>query len=223
MIQAVIFDMDGVIIDSEPFWQEAEIEVFDTIGLKLTNEMCRETTGLRIDGAVEYWLRRHAKNGGPYKEISARDLENRVVRGVIQRIQTRGEPMSGVEQALTFFKSKGLRIALASSSSYEIISAVLERLNLRPRFEVVYSAEEEPLGKPHPGVYLGCAAKLGMNEAECLAIEDSLNGVIAAKAARMKCIAIPEPANRQDPRWTIAEMRLGSLRDMNDEVWSAIQ
>jgi len=223
MIQAVIFDMDGVLIDSEPFWQEAEIEVFKTIGLNLTNEMCRETTGLRIDHAVEYWLRRHARQGGRIEELSVSDLEQRVVSGVIERIRTRGEPMAGIDQALSFFKSKKLRIALASSSSYDIISAVLERLKLREHFELTYSAEEEKLGKPHPGVYLSCAAKLGVNAAECLAIEDSLNGVIAAKAARMKCIAVPEPASRKDSRWTIADLKLDSLLDIDNAVWSAVQ
>ncbi len=223
MIQAVIFDMDGVLIDSEPFWQDAEIEVFQTIGLNLTNEMCRETTGLRIDHAVEYWLRRHAQQGERLDQnISASDLEQRVVRGVIERIRTRGEPMAGIEEALSFFKSKKLRIALASSSSYDIISAVLARLNLQEHFELTYSAEEEKLGKPHPGVYLSCAAKLGVNASECLAIEDSLNGVIAAKAGRMKCIAIPEPASRNDSRFTLADSVLDSLQEINDDVWLRI-
>src|SRR5262245_33239749 len=128
MIKAVIFDMDGVLIDSEPFWQDSEIEVFDTIGLKLTNEMCRETTGLRIDHAVEYWLRRYQQlNGHSPVEISPADFEERIVNGVIDRIRSRGEPMRGVDESLKFVKSKGLKVALASSSSYNIISAVLEK------------------------------------------------------------------------------------------------
>ena len=223
MIQAVIFDMDGVLIDSEPFWQEAEIEVFDTIGLKLTHEMCRETTGLRIDHAVEYWLRRHAQlQGNDKPAIPPTELEERIVNGVIRRIQTRGEPMRGVDQALAFCKAKGVKIALATSSSYNIISAVLEKLNLRARFQLIYSAEEEPLGKPHPGVYLTVAKKLGLKAADCLAIEDSLMGVIATKAARMKCVAIPEPASRNDPKFTIADFVLGSLLEINDDVWSQL-
>src|SRR4051812_8345496 len=152
MIKAAIFDMDGVLINSEPFWQDSEIEVFDTIGLKLTHEMCRETTGLRIDHAVEYWLKRYEQqHSGQQHNISANEFEDRIVGGVIKHIQMRGELMVGVDHALAFFKSKGLQIALASSSSYKIISAVLEKLGLHDQFKLIYSAEEERLGKPHPG------------------------------------------------------------------------
>jgi len=223
MIKAAIFDMDGVLIDSEPFWQDSEIEVFGTIGLKLTHEMCRETTGLRIDHAVEYWLKRHEQeHSSDQHNFSANEFEERIVEGVISRIQMRGEPMAGVDSALAFFKSKGLQIALASSSSYRIISAVLEKLGLHDQFKLIYSAEEEQLGKPHPGVYLTVARKLGVKATECLAIEDSLMGVIATKAARMKCIAIPEPASRKDPRFTISDFMLGSLLEINDDLWSRI-
>jgi HAD superfamily hydrolase (TIGR01509 family) len=223
MIKAAIFDMDGVLIDSEPFWQESEIEVFDTIGLKLTHEMCRETTGLRIDHAVEYWLKRHEQeHSTDQHKFSPSEFEERIVEGVINRIQMRGEPMAGLDNALAFFKSKGLQIALASSSSYRIISAVMEKLRLHDRFSLVYSAEEEQLGKPHPGVYLTVAGKLGVKATECVAIEDSLMGVIAAKAARMKCVAVPEPASRNDPRFTISDFILESLLEINDELWSRI-
>lgn len=223
MIKAVIFDMDGVLINSEPFWQDAEIEVFETIGLKLTNEMCRETMGLRIDHAVDYWLRRHHQlNGQDPAQYQRTDLEKRIVSGVIDRITTRGEAMRGVEEALSLIKSKGVKVALASSSSYDIISAVLEKLNLRERFDAIYSAEEEPLGKPHAGVYLTTAARLEVHATECVAIEDSLNGVIAAKAARMKCIAVPEHESLNDPRFTIADFVLPSLLQIDDGLWARL-
>jgi sugar-phosphatase len=217
MIKAVIFDMDGVLIDSEPFWQDAEIEVFETLGLHLTHEMCRETTGLRIDHAVEYWIKLH---GLPHTNV--REIEDRIIEGVISRIKTRGEPMEGVDHAIAFFKAKGLKIALASSSSYRIISAVLERLKLRDHFAEIYSAEEEKLGKPHPGVYLSTASKLAVNATDCLAIEDSLMGVLAAKSARMKCVVVPEPTIRSNPRFAIADCMLNSLSDLNNEIWSRI-
>ena len=218
MITAVIFDMDGVLIDSEPFWQESEIEAFGRAGLSLTREMCLETMGLRVDEVVEYWRRRH-----DFDEAPAGALEDSIIGGVVERILSRGEAKEGAAAALGFFRERGVRVALASSSAYRLIRAVNGRLGLADTFECVYSAEDEEYGKPHPGVYLTTARKLGVAPAQCLAIEDSLNGVLAAKAARMKCVAVPEPVQRQDPRFAIADVVLDSLADMNMEVWQALQ
>lgn len=218
MIKAVIFDMDGVLIDSEPFWQESEIEAFSRVGLRLTREMCLQTMGLRIDEAVSYWHRRH-----PWEAArTPRELEDEIVNGVIERIVERGEVKEGVGHALAMFKSRGLRIALASSSAYRIIRAVVERFGLAGEFERIYSAEEEEYGKPHPGVYLTTARKLGVSPTECLAIEDSPNGVLAAKAARMKCLAVPEPLMRGDARIAIADLTLDSLADIREEMLSEL-
>jgi len=217
MIKTVIFDMDGVLIDSEPFWREAEVRVFGTIGIQLTQQMCMETMGLKVDEAVEYWLKLHGQ------ELSLTpDVAEKVIEEVIHQIEQNGMPMAGVEESLEFFKNRGTRFALASSSAYRIISAVVDKFDLRRRFEVIYSAEEEEFGKPHPGIYLTAARKLGVSAKECLAIEDSLNGVLAAKAARMKCIAIPEAPVRSDPRFSIADCVVDSLLEIDDEVWSRV-
>jgi sugar-phosphatase len=213
-IEAVIFDMDGVLIDSEPFWQEAEITAFERVGLGLTRAMCRETMGLRVDEVVAHWRRRH----GWASDLSG-ELEEAIISGVVERILREGEAKEGVGHALAFFEGRGVRVALASSSAYRLIGAVLDRLGLAGAFELVYSAEEEPYGKPHPGVYLTTAAKLGVPPAASLAIEDSFNGVLAAKAARMRCLAVPEPAMRHDPRFVIADTILGSLADLDAETW----
>ena len=217
MIKAVIFDMDGVLIDSEPFWRESEIEAFGRVGMRLTDEMCRETMGLRIDEAVDYWHRRHGWEGPPPGEMA-----ESVVRGLIERVQRGGELMAGARHALEFFRGRGVRMGLASSSSYRIIGAVVERLGLAREFECVYSAEEEEYGKPHPGVYLTAARRLGASPTECLAIEDSLNGVLAAKAARMRCVAVPEPAERSDRRFAIADVTLDSLEEVGEAVWGSL-
>ncbi|MBV8858033.1 MAG: hexitol phosphatase HxpB [Acidobacteria bacterium] len=214
MIEAVIFDMDGVLIDSEPFWQESEIEAFGRTGLRLTREMCMQTMGLRVDEVVEYWHRRHGWEG-----FAAGELEEAIVGGVERRILEKGEAMGGVEYALDFFRGRGVKVALASSSAYRLIRAVTERFRLADRFDCVYSAEEEEYGKPHPGVYLTTARRLGVKPSACLAIEDSFNGVLAAKAARMKCIAVPEEGARRDPRFAIADVVLGSLTEIDEEVW----
>lgn len=216
-IKAVIYDMDGVLIDSEPLWRKAEVEVFAAYGIALTEDMCFRCMGLRIDEVVAFWFKEF--NVGMERAAQAEtDLLNRV----IDLASTEGQALPGVDSSLAFFKSKGLRIALASSSPTRLIEAVLSRLGIRDQFEVVHSAEHEPFGKPHPAVYLSAAQKLGVPPTDCLAIEDSVNGVIAAKAARMKAIAIPEHALRADKRYAITDTQLLSLNDVGEPLWASL-
>ena len=206
-LQAGIFDMDGVLIDSEPFWRESEIEVFGRHGLYLTDADCMQTTGMRIEEVARYWFERRPWNG-PAPEILAEDI----LQGVIRRVQERGAAMPGARDAVRLLRSLGLRLALASSSAPPLIDAVLDRLDLRSHFEAVCSAEGETRGKPYPDVYLAAAAKLGIPPPDCLAIEDSIAGVQAAKAAGMKCLAVPLPELRSDPRYQAADAVVDSLQ-----------
>jgi mannitol-1-/sugar-/sorbitol-6-/2-deoxyglucose-6-phosphatase len=204
--RAVIFDMDGVLIDSEPFWQEAEIEVFGSLGVPLTREMCLETMGLRLDEVVDHWYRRY-----PWQDVAATEVGAAVVAGVARRIEDRGEPLPGVAEAIATCRRSGFRLALASSSPMALIEAVLHRFGLEHSFDVVRTASDEQHGKPHPAIYLSTAEQLGVAPAACVAIEDSINGIIAAKAARMACVAVPAPSLRDDGRLAIADARVESL------------
>lgn len=214
MIEAVIFDMDGLLIDSEPLWQEAEIAIFKRVNIILTPSMCLQTKGLRIDEVVEYWYQKY-----PWNSMSKLEVEEAIVARVIELINTKGRALVGLNEAVSFVEKQNVKIALASSSAYKIIDVVLQRLSLTDTFAEVYSAELETYGKPHPGVYLSTAQKLGVAPSNCLAIEDSLNGVLAAKAAQMKCIAIPEPLQRDNPKFAIADTILNSLQELDTEVW----
>jgi sugar-phosphatase len=217
MIEAVIFDMDGVLIDSEPIWHAAEIDVFAQVGIRLTRKDCLRTQGLRVDEVVDYYHRQR-----PWAAPSRQVIAERIVEAVIGGVRAHGEPIEGVEQALGFFETLALKIALASSSSYALIDTVVDKFALRPRFEVVYSAQEEPLGKPHPGVYITTARMLGVAPDRCLAIEDSINGVIAAKAAKMQCIAMPEASARYDRRYGVADALIDSLSQIGPGLWKAL-
>jgi mannitol-1-/sugar-/sorbitol-6-/2-deoxyglucose-6-phosphatase len=206
VIKAVIFDMDGVLIDSEPFWRQAEIELFADLGVRLTDEECRQTMGLRIDQTVDYW---YARRPWPDPDLPA--LAERIVDRVAEIVEQRGGPLPGVDEAVAVCRKLGLRLAVASSSWTRLITAVLGRLGIDDAFEVVHSAADEPHGKPHPGVFLTTAARLGVDPTHCLVVEDSVNGMVAAVAARMRCAVIPE---RWDPRFVLAHTVLGSLHDI---------
>jgi mannitol-1-/sugar-/sorbitol-6-/2-deoxyglucose-6-phosphatase len=217
VIKAVIFDLDGLLIDSEPLWQQAEILIFQQVNIVLTPQLCLQTKGLRIDEVVAYWYQRY-----PWTNLSLQEIEDLIVAKVIELIQLQGEPLPGIADVVSFVQQKQVKIALASSSSTIIIQAALQRLNLTDKFIQIYSAESEPLGKPHPGVYLTTASKLNVFPQECLALEDSLNGVLAAKAAQMKCIAIPEPLQYYNPKFAIADVILKSLEEFNENIWQKV-
>jgi len=211
--RALIFDMDGVLIDSEPLWHEAEIATAGEAGLELTPEDCLRTTGLRVDEVVAYWYKRHPCLA-PSQEIVVASILDRLV----DLVPCRGTPKPGVDEVLALARSRGLRLGLASSSPYRVIYAVLEALGLHPIFEVIHSAEEEARGKPDPAVYLTTARKLGIEPERCIAVEDSPNGLLSAKAAGMKCIVVPEFALRADPRFVLADARIAELGEIGPEL-----
>lgn len=211
-LKAAIFDMDGVLIDSEPMWQEAEMIAFGRVGVHLTHEMCRETIGLRVDEVVRI---RHKQYGWNHK--SEQQVQDDILNELKQLIEARGEAMVGVYQALDLLEASGLRLALASSTHLHLIKTVLKKLKIGDRFEVIHSAEFEPLGKPHPGIYLTTLKKLGVSPDEAFAFEDSLTGVIAAKAARLQTVAIPDANGRVDSRFNIADLKLNSLAEFTQQ------
>ena len=221
MLEAAIFDMDGLLIDSEPLWQEAEMEVFASVGVQLSRVQCAETKGRRVDETVAHWYERRPWEGATRKEV-----EERLVGRVIELIREKGQAKDGLHHALAFFRRRGPRLALASSSGYPVIRAVLEKLGIEREFEVVHSATKEKFGKPHPAVYRTTARKLAVDPGRCLALEDSLHGVLAAKAAGMMCVAVPDPSTG-DPehdrelnsRLVAADLVLPSLSSLDEEAW----
>src|SRR3954471_17561810 len=115
-VEAIIFDMDGLLIDSEPLWRIAEIETLSTVGVPITEEDAVETTGLRTDEVVELWYGRHPWASPPKKEVEAR-----IISRLIALVRERGEPIAGVREALAAVSAAGYPLAIASSSASEII------------------------------------------------------------------------------------------------------
>ena len=198
--EAVIFDMDGVLIDSEPLWKIAMEEVFSSVGCPLTKKDFQKTVGLRIDEVIEFWFQEIGWN-----ELSPKEVENKIVARMIELISTHGEPLTGVLETLDFLRSKNIKIGLGTSSYSVLIEAVLGTLKIANKFDFVHSAEKEKYGKPHPAVYQTVADKLDVTPRKCLVIEDSLNGIIAGKAAQMKVVCIPEKTHIPEPKLNLAD------------------
>jgi HAD superfamily hydrolase (TIGR01509 family) len=217
-IGAVIFDLDGLLIDSEPLWRQAEIEVFGSLGLRLTEAQVRQTMGLRIDDAVRHWWDRHPWSGPPPVEV-----ERAVTARVAELITDSGEAMPGALEAVDLCGRRSLPVAVCSGSYAVVIVAALRRLGIESEVSVWHSAEWEPVGKPHPGAYLSTAAKLGIDPTACLALEDSFNGAISAKAARMRVVAVPEPSTLGSPRWGFCDAVLASLFGFDGALIDALQ
>lgn len=202
--------MDGLLIDTEPVWRQAEIEVFARVGLHLTEEQCMETMGVRVAQVVKLWYQRH-----PWVGPSCDEVTETIEDAVIQHVRERGGPMPGVNNALDVVRAEGLPMAIASSSSVRMIRAVIETLGIGGDIGVVASANDEAEGKPHPAVYLSAASKLGVPPHACLALEDSPNGVVAAKAAGMICVSVPDVHLAHDPRMASADFGLTSLDEFS--------
>jgi HAD superfamily hydrolase (TIGR01509 family) len=210
-VLAAIFDMDGLLIDSEPLWDEAELEVMASIGVDITrrNEL-PDTLGLRIDLVVDLWFSHQPWNGPSREEVTLR-----VIARAITLIEERRPLLPGVREAIAQCKALGLKVGLASASPLHMLERVLEMFELRAQFDAIASAEHLPYSKPHPQVYLDAAAKLGIDPLSCVTFEDSVNGMIATKAARMRSIVVPAEENRSNPRWCLADVKLDSLLSLS--------
>lgn len=206
---AVIFDMDGVLTDSEPIWKIAMEEVFSHVGCNLTRQDFQRTVGLRLDEVVTYWY-----DVAPWEKYSAIDVERMIVKRMDELLRKQAVPLPGVPEALEYFRSNGKKIGLATSSYTVLINAILETMGVTHYFDVVWSAENELYGKPHPAVYITTAQKLEVNPKKCLVIEDSLNGIISGKAAKMSVICIPEKTHFPEPKLMLADLQFEDMHKM---------
>jgi sugar-phosphatase len=210
-LNTVIFDMDGLLVDSEPLWFEAADEIFKQYGFSLNEEQYLITTGLRTREFVQWWF--------DYYKIGEEELqraEKNIVQRVIDKVEHKGKMMPGVHYIIDFFKKKDFKIGLASSSPQSLIDVVLHITGIGPYVQTTTSAEYLAYGKPHPQVYLNCAGALGAKPYECICFEDSFNGMIAAKAAKMKCVLVPHHTQMKDERWGAADLKLSSLQNFGE-------
>lgn len=206
MMRAAIFDMDGLLIDSEPLWRQAETQAFELVGLHLSDADCEQTMGFRTDEVVAYWYGRVGWHG-----MSLEAVEAEITSRVRRLIERHGRPMPGVRETLDEVAGAGLALALASSSAMTLIDTVITTLGFGGLFDVICSAENEALGKPDPAVFLTAATRLGVDPATCVVFEDSIAGVQAARAAGMWVVAVPAANLFDDPAFSMADLKLPSL------------
>ncbi|WP_207492450.1 hexitol phosphatase HxpB [Aridibaculum aurantiacum] len=210
-LNTVIFDMDGLLIDSEPLWSEAADEVLGYYGKKLTKAEYAQTTGLRTSEFVSWWLRDYK-----FDDKELKNAAEQIIQVVTQKIIQKGQPMPGIKYIFDFFSKRGYKIGIASSSPLELVKTVADMLQVSRYVKAIASAEHLNYGKPHPQVYLDCAASLGSSPLECVCFEDSVNGMIAAKAARMKCVVVPVASMSKDERWSLADLKISSLQNFSE-------
>lgn len=212
MIEAVVFDLDGVLVDSEHVWDAARMELAAERGRSWPEQASRDMMGM---SSLEWSRYMHDVVGlpEPPEEISAE-----VVRR-LEEIYRRELPL--IDGAIEAVERLAERwpLGLASSSNRELIDLVLDLSGLTRCFRVTVSSEEVPRGKPAPDVYLETARRLGVSPARCAAVEDSENGIRSAKAAGMSVLAIPNrvypPA---DDALALADDVLTSIKELTPEI-----
>jgi beta-phosphoglucomutase-like phosphatase (HAD superfamily) len=206
MTKAVLFDLDGTLVNTEPMYWAAWREVLVPHGVTLTDPDL------------------HGLMGSPPSE-SAKKLVDRFDLDIAPEVLSQGlidiavanpnrQTMVGAAESVVMVRDAGLPMAIATSATIAMTTATLRGSGLDRFFDVVVSAETLPYGKPHPGVFLEAASRLGVDPIDCVVIEDAPNGIIAAKAARMRCVAVPEPYFRDHPALGIADVVLPSLADI---------
>ena len=185
-IRAVIFDMDGVLADSEPWWNEIDATLLAEHGVAYRGEYHSDVLGVSYRPAVESYQKACGLTASidemmPRRgEIAADFFANRI--GLFPRVR----------EVLEALRDMNLRLAVATSSVSTSARPFLDRHELTPFFDVIVTGDEVKRGKPHPDIYQSAAEKLGIAAAACLVIEDALSGIAAAKAAKMRVAAIPD-------------------------------
>jgi sugar-phosphatase len=185
MFRAAIFDMDGLLIDSEPYWQRAERAVFGSVGIDITEAMSAQTAPLTPRQVTEHWYRVQ-----PWSGRSLEDMEAAVIAGVAEQIRADGRALPGLREILALCQEQGWRVGLASNSPDSLCRLVLNHLGVDQAFHAVVGVDQVERGKPDPSIYLHAARLLGVSPDQCLVFEDSPTGVRAARAAGMCVVAV---------------------------------
>jgi HAD superfamily hydrolase (TIGR01509 family) len=184
--QAVIFDMDGLLVDSEPVWATAERAMLEARGKTWTAKIQNRLIGMRMADSVLGMIRAYSLPD-PVKVI-----RDEIITSMVALVPENAPPRPGAAELLALLQAEGIPCAIASGSPMEIIEAVVTSRGWEGYFVHRCSGDEVPNGKPEPDIYLETARRMGADPAHILTLEDSVNGARAAVAAGMICYAVPD-------------------------------
>ena len=183
----VVFDLDGVMVDSEPVHERATAEYLDGLGATVEQELFDDMMGRRVRDLTDAIAER--LDLPPERVFSDREA-------IFWRLLDEGiEPMPGLHAAVDRLAGAGLPLAVASSGTRAYVDHVLERLEVRAAFDAVVSSEDVHRAKPDPEIYLLAAERLHADPGDCVAIEDTTHGIAAARGAGMRAVAVTHPLN----------------------------
>ncbi len=211
MLKAVIFDMDGVIVDSEPLHIKAERLLFAPFGVDVTDEELQSYMGRTPQILLKDIIRKYELNT-TLDELYPRHKEN-----LEKLYRDEVEPIPGALETIQTLRNGDIDLAIASSSDLLLISTVLNKFDLNDTFTSIVSGEEVKNVKPHPDIFLEAARRLGVKPKECVVVEDSHAGVRAAKTAGMTCIGFESP-NSPNQDLDPADLVIDDLTDLRVEV-----
>ncbi len=211
--KAIIFDMDGLLVDSEPVWHEVEVELIESLGYEYSQELRDSGIGMRVDEFAAILQQHYPRLGETPAAIEAA-ITGRMMSLPAGRIQAR----PGADELLKYIAELDIPRAIASSSSQRIIEHFVQLMDWDALIPRRYSAEFVARGKPAPDIYLHAAAQLGCPPESCLALEDSRYGTQAALAAGMTCYTVPDLSHSSIEDFADINDRIyGSLNDILDE------
>lgn len=209
MLKAVIFDVDGTLLDTERIYMQAWKEAAAELGYVMPDELLRKTRAVNTKDAARIF-ETEIGNGFSYEQ--ARPLRVQIAEDIIKRESPILKP--GVLQLLDFLKQKGIRLSVASSTNLKGTQAHLAESQILQHFEVVVGGDMITMGKPNPDIFLKAAELLGLQPQECIVVEDSPAGIRAAYAAGMKAVLVPDQAAITQEIIDMSDVVLKSLHDM---------
>lgn len=214
MKKAVIFDMDGLMVNSSPVWAEAETTFVKKYGKEYSHEIRKKYLGMRVKDIIMIMVKEYQL------PISFEEGEKELLAEMkIDFNRTSVKLLPGCRKLIrNLSKSVKYCLAVASSSPKDIIETVLQRFRFEDVFQVVVSSEEVEHGKPAPDVFLRASKLLKIKPQFCLVLEDAPHGIAAAKAAGMKSIAVNNTSNYQLEDFKNADLYVRSLEEINEEV-----
>ncbi|MGJ7045827.1 HAD family hydrolase [Thermoanaerobacterium thermosulfurigenes] len=213
MFEAVIFDMDGVLIDSEPLHIQLEEDIFKEIGANISFE-----EHISFVGTTSHYMWEYVKNkcNVPFTVEELVEMDRKRYFDYISKHDDAVKPIVGVDELVKELHKRNMRLAVASSSPIDVIEIVVKRLKLENYFDELVSGDFVKRSKPYPDIFLYAAEKLNVAPERCIVIEDSNKGVLAAKSAGMKVVGFINP-NSGNQDISMADMEIRSFSELDYE------